>query len=273
MYLSCSTLVFAKDEYPDIADVVKKIRGMGLGALDLAAMAGWQNVEPSELVKGSEFWMKEFPGVVAEHEMKVSSLNSAPSKQVNDPDPAAREQYDKEYAALLDLANALDCPNITVHPGQVREDQGFVKSFDLAVEHLAEVGKLNEGRGVTLEVEAHAGSLVEKPEDALRMLKSLWPGVGLTYDPSHFVMQDIDVRKTEPLLEYVRHVHVRNASSDKMQDTMHNGTVDFAWLIPALRERGYQGALSIEYFSGFDKDLSECRALREVLMGLGVEDL
>jgi len=49
MYLSCSTLVFAKDEYSDITDVVERIRGMGFGALDLAAMAGWQNVEPSEL--------------------------------------------------------------------------------------------------------------------------------------------------------------------------------------------------------------------------------
>ncbi len=135
MYLSCSTLVFAKDEYPDIADVVKKIRGMGLGALDLAAMAGWQNVEPSELVKGSEFWMKEFPGVVAEHEMKVSSLNSAPSKQVNDPDPAAREQYDKEYAALLDLANALEESSVMAYKGISNPVEGTILTVtkDVAV--------------------------------------------------------------------------------------------------------------------------------------------
>jgi len=48
-------LVFAKDDYPDITDVVGRIKGMGFGALDLAATGGWQNVEPSELLNGGEF--------------------------------------------------------------------------------------------------------------------------------------------------------------------------------------------------------------------------
>jgi len=41
--------------------------------------------------------------------------------------------------------------------------------------------------------------------------------------------------------------------------------------VSALKIRGYRGAVSIEYFSGFDMDLHSTRALRDLLLGLGIE--
>ena len=37
MYLSCSTLCFKLSDYPDIHDVLARIKGMGFAAVDLAA--------------------------------------------------------------------------------------------------------------------------------------------------------------------------------------------------------------------------------------------
>jgi sugar phosphate isomerase/epimerase len=84
-------------------------------------------------------------------------------------------------------------------------------------------------------------------------------------------MGDIPLRRTEGLLDYTVHVHVRNASLGKMQDTMANGNMDIEWLVSALKAHGYEGALSIEYFRDFDSDFVSTLALQRLLVELGVE--
>ncbi|MGC9346799.1 MAG: sugar phosphate isomerase/epimerase family protein, partial [Anaerolineae bacterium] len=176
-----------------------------------------------------------------------------------------------EVVALLELAKELECPNLTLQPGGpiAGEDNGAV--FDRTQAHLAELGPLAKARGVTLSVEGHQGSLLEKPGAALRMMESLWPDVGFTYDPSHWAMQRIPLIETEQLLSYTHHVHVRNAKPGAMQALMAEGTVDFEWLVEALREHAYTGAVAIEYFNGFDANFEETQALRDRLLALGVD--
>jgi len=241
---------------------------LGFRAFDLAAFEGWQNVDPSTLVEGNDGWTRAFMDAVAASGMRVSSFNAQPSRPITDPDPTAFAQYEREYRTLLDLAGAVRCPNITVQPGNPMEGRSFARLFDTAMAHLSRLSALSAQ--VTLSVEAHKGSLLEQAGDTLRMMKALWPSVGLTFDPSHFVMQGISPKEMESLLEYTMHVHVRNASPGKMQDTMEDGAVNFDWLISALRDHGYDGALTIEYFAGFDKAFRNTLALRERLFKLGV---
>jgi sugar phosphate isomerase/epimerase len=177
----------------------------------------------------------------------------------------------KEYRQLLNLAELVECPNITLQPGKPLEGHPFGSVYDRVTRRLSELAALGEGREIGISVEGHHGSILEKPRDGLRMMEALWPVVGFTYDPSHFVMQDIPLQETEPLLAFTRHVHVRNASLGKMQDTMACGSVDFWWLVPALRARGYTGALSIEYFNRFDERFENTLLLRDLLVELGVE--
>lgn len=270
MYLSCSTLVCPQDTYPAIRDAIRQIEQLCFRAIDVAAFEGWQNVDPSSLAVGDQSWPRDFAASVEEMGLEVSSLNCGPSKQLSDPDPASFAQYRREHQALLDLAIAVGCPNLTVQPGGVWEGLGFARSFDVSLKHLAELSSAGTDSGVSLSVEGHQGSLLEKPEDGVRLMEALWPAVGFTYDPSHFVMQGIPLKDTERLLDYTVHVHVRNASPGNMQATMDEACVDFAWLVSALRERDYKGAVTIEYFSGFDADFVSTLALRDLLLQLGV---
>jgi sugar phosphate isomerase/epimerase len=287
MYLSCSSLVCPLETYPKITDVLRELKALGFQAFDLAAFEGWQNVDPSRLAGGGDAWSRAFVDAVAAAGMHVSSFNCGFSKPLNDPDPAAFAQCRREYLALLDLAEAVRCANLTVQPGNpiagqahsrtlyyaqgFGSGQAWDRSFDALLAHLSELAALAQGRGVTLGVEAHYGSLLEKPEDAQRMAQALWPEVGLTYDPSHLVMQGIPLPEAEALLAYTVHVHVRNASLHKMQETMADGIVDWAWLVGALRAHGYRGALAIEYFGGFDAGFENTRVLRDRLLALGVQ--
>lgn len=270
MQVSCSTLCFETAEYPDTSAVLDRIRELGFRALDLAAVHGWQNVDPAALIDRPSFWFEQFPARATRLGLSVVSLNGCTSRALNDPDEQAVAVVRAEFAALLDFADVLRCPNITLQPGSILEGRGFAESFDVAATNLSALVRLRESRRSTLSLEAHAGSLLEKPADALRMVRGLWPAAGLTYDPSHFVMQGVPLRETEPLLDYTAHVHVRNASPDNMQAAMADGEADFAWMIPALRAHGYDGAVTIEYFSGFDNTLENTMALRDLLLELGV---
>jgi sugar phosphate isomerase/epimerase len=177
----------------------------------------------------------------------------------------------KEFLAMLELSEKVGSPNLTFQPGPVFESQGRKGSIDTLQAHLSELRQLKAGYRTSVSLEGHANTVIEESEVALDIIKRSWPDIGYTYDPSHFVMGDIPLRRTEGLLDYTVHVHVRNASLGKMQDTMANGKVDIEWLVSALKAHNFKGALSIEYFGDFDSDFENTLALQRRLVELGVE--
>ena len=82
------------------------------------------------------------------------------------------------------------------------------------------------------------------------------------------MQEDIgSLAETEELLDHTIHVHVRNAAPGKMQTSMEDGAVDFAWLIEALNSRSYAGAVAIEYLDAAE---AEAVKLRDELVRLGL---
>ena len=60
------------------------------------------------------------------------------------------------------------------------------------------------------------------------------------------------------MLEYTTHVHLRNAVVGNFQAPMDEGILDFDWVLNALKTRGYNGHISIEYIDGSEGyDLKE----------------
>ncbi len=110
MTISCSTLCCAIDDYPDIEDVAEKIASLGFQALDLGILENWQHYNPSALVDDADGWGDRFAEAAQKHGLQVSSLNCGFSRSLLDPGPAAFEQYRRELAVLLDLAERVALP-------------------------------------------------------------------------------------------------------------------------------------------------------------------
>ena len=273
MYVSCSGLVCDKARFPELGDALAKMAGLGFGAFDLDAFEGWQRIDPSALAAGGPALARRLADAVAASGLKASSFNCGLSRQLADPEPAAFAQYQAEFAALLRLADLVGCPNITLQPGPALPGPSREEQLATMRGRLAELARLKGDRELTIGLEGHAHTLIEKPHEAIDLMRGLWPAVGYTYDPSHPELQGIPLTDAEPLLDVTCHVHVRNASRGNMQDTMARGTVDFEWLVAALRAHGYHGALAIEYFSGYDRDFTSVLALRDRLVALGVDPL
>jgi sugar phosphate isomerase/epimerase len=265
MTVSCSTLCCDKEQYPDIEDAVGKIAGLGFEAVDLGILENWQHYDPSALVEDADGWGDRFAEAVQRHGLAVSSLNCGPSRSLLDPESAAFEQYKRQLAALLDLAEKVECPNITLQPGRLSEGQTLDDALPVLADHVAQIGAMAGKREVAVSLEGHQGTVFERPPDALGIIRDCWPEVGYTYDPSHLTMLEIPLQESEELLRYTYHVHVRNAAVNEMQAGMDEGEVDFGWLIPALARAGYKGALAIEYFRGFDGTFENTLALKALL--------
>jgi len=267
MHLSCSMSVVADREAPA---ALAHIAELGFRRFDLFALERYGQVWPSRLAAEGP-WGALGRAIVrasAEAGLQAASFNCSFSQPVNDPAPEARRVVEAEFGALLSLAEEMGCPNLTLQVGGRADGVTAAEALDAAragLERLAELA----GDSVGLSFEPHQGSVAERPRDALSLARRLWPGVGVTYDPSHFVMQPEvgSLVESEPLLEYTRHVHLRNAARGRMQAPMAEGEVDFGWVIEALRGRGYEGAVAIEYLEAAEAD---ALALREVLLGLGV---
>jgi len=271
MYVSCSGLCCDKSNYPTAEDAIVKIGELGFGATNLAVMENWQHINPSEISESQPALSLCLKESLSKSDLTVSSLNCNLGVPWSDTGSEANTERANRFAAVLDLATGLSSPNITLSPpSQSREKQPVEELLSILIDWMLQASEKASEAGVSLSAEAHANTIIEDPEVAIRFAEALPPSAGITYDPSHFELQGIPLRETEPLLDHARHVHVRNSSLKNMQESMEAGTVDFDWLIPALRSHGYDGPVAIEYFNGFDPDFSTTAALRDYLLQLGV---
>ncbi len=256
MHLGCSTLVVG---HLPLASALRRIRELGYHACDIFAFAGSPHLDPVRLAAGDMEHRQELTQTLAETGLRVSGVNAAFTCQPTE--PGGRAQMLQEFRALLAVTRDFGCPHITVQPG--------AGSLPDAEDGLRALTQANGDSGICLAFEPHQGSVAELPTDALRLVERLWPAVGITYDPSHFAMQDIPLPLTTPLLRYTTHLHLRNAAVGRMSVPMHEGQVDFSWVIAALRYQGYQDAVVIEYL---DSDEESAAILRDLLHELGVDD-
>ncbi len=237
--------------------------------MDLAAIEGWRNVNPSFLLRDGGKWAGEFSQLATTLGLTTSSINCRFSAPLNDPSPASFDLCRREFKAVLDLAKTLHCPNLTVQPGTPLPGHTPAALFDTLRGHLIELSAL--APGMTIGLEAHFGSFLENPADTLRFARAVWPHVGVTYDPSHFVMQGIRFAVTKALLDFTVHVHVRDAALGKMQVDMGTGDIDIPELVSALKTCGYQGAVSLEHVSIADWNMQSTCRLRDLLLDLGIQ--
>ncbi len=271
MYVSCSGLCCDKSNYPTAEDAIGKIGELGFGATDLAVMENWQHINPSEISESQPALSLRLKDSLSKAGLTVSSLNCNLGIPWSDTGSEATTERANRFAAVLGLATDLNSPNITLSPpAQFREERPAEELRSILIDWMLQASEKANESGVSLSTEAHANTVIEDPEVAIRFVEALPPFAGITYDPSHFELQGIPLRETEPLLNQAKHVHVRNSSLKNMQESMEAGTVDFDWLIPALRSHDYDGPVAIEYFNDFDPDFSTTTALRDHLLQLGV---
>lgn len=146
-----------------------------------------------------------------------------------------------QFEAICKLARNLGIATLTMPAAPSHSD------MEAEVTRLKELVALVEPYGLVLTVETRIGTLTEMPNIAVKLCERV-PGLGLTLDPSHYIVGPNQNRTYDQVYPYVKHVHLRDTglSPDKMQVRVGQGEIEYSRIITQLEKHHYNRVLTVE---------------------------
>lgn len=251
MYVACSTLCFAGRP---LDDALRAIREMQFPKADLAVQAGGPHLTPADVAAD--------PGKVAQR-LKAAGVPLAAVYTVID---SAGGEATDQLRAVARLARVMSVPVVTVPAAPRGSD------FDAETRRLQHWARVTAAEGVILTVETHAAAVTADPAGAVELCRRV-PGLGLTLDPSHYVVGPHAATDLEAVYPLVRHVRLRDtgAGPGQFQVRVGQGEVEFGRLLGQLDRYGYDRALTVDVREGPDDPFPvgpEVRKLKYLLESL-----
>ena len=175
---------------------------------------------------------------------------------------AQGEAHYEQFEAICKLAKATKVVTLTVPSAELGTP------FNEEVEHLRKLVAIALLQGVRVSIKSQVGRLSEDP-DTVTVLCDNCKGLGLTFDPSHYICSPHGNKNPDKLMKYVFHVHLRDTSKKQLQVGVGQGEVEYGRLITQLEKQKYNRALSVNITEMPDVDHnSELRKLRLLLESL-----
>ncbi len=241
MRIACSTSAFRET----LEDALSRIGGMGFGYVDLLCNPSWPFTQPQELAEDAAGTAERVGDLLEGKGLRPAALNVAFGRQPYEREPELNAARLRQARGIARFASALGVELASFYPGYRADEEAWEETFASWLVTWRELTPIAAERGVEFLVELHAQTPLETLAQCGRLLEEL-PEQRIAYDPSHFAMQGIALPQTEWLLGRAAHVHVRDAAPGRMYVPLGEGAVDFDWLFGALRERGYEGFVSVE---------------------------
>lgn len=168
----------------------------------------------------------------------------------------------EHFAAVCKLAKAVKVVTITVPSGELGTP------FNEEVEHLRRLVDIATLEGVRVSMKSQIGRLSEDP-DTVAVLCDNVKGLGLTLDPSHYIVGPYANRGYDKLFKYTYHVHLRDTSKTELQVRVGQGCIEYGRVVQQLERQKYNRALSINIteMEGVDH-ATELRKMRRLLESL-----
>jgi sugar phosphate isomerase/epimerase len=227
------------------------IAGLGIEGVDISLMLSNSHLPVKDVIAKPSAWARTVASRLDRHGLALADVNFAPgadfqTRAVNHPDAAVRREARDWFSRALEFTVGAGGRHFTMLPGVRWPNEDSETALGRAAEELA--WRIEEGlkAGVTVSIEAHLGSLVPTPADAVRLIQ-LTPRLTLTLDYTHFVYQGFADMDCEALLPYASHFHARGGHKGRLQAPMKKNSIDYAHVLHAMKEVGYLGYFAIEY--------------------------
>jgi sugar phosphate isomerase/epimerase len=224
VFVACSTLCFAR---LSLDDALRVIREMHFAKADLAIHEPGPHLRPADVAADV--------GKVAQ-KLKTANLPFAAFHlDLGDADAKAH------LRAVCRLARVLAVPLLTVPPAPAGAD------LDAEVERLQDWVAVCEADGVILTVETRSDGVTAEPAGAVELCRRV-PGLGLTLDPTHYLIGPHGPADYDPLAPYVRHVRLRDSGSkpELYQVRVGQGEVEYGRIVTQLDRFRYDRALTVD---------------------------
>lgn len=176
---------------------------------------------------------------------------------------AEGEEYIKQFTACCRLAKATKVVTMTVESGMLG------MPFNEEVSRLRRLVEIAAVEGVRIGIKSEMGRFSEDPNTVVTLCEHV-KGLGLTLDPSHYIIGPHAGKNYDHILKYVHHVRLRDTSKDELQVRVGQGIVDYNKLLLQLGQLKYDRALCVDIAPTGDAENhnGEMRKLRLLLESL-----
>lgn len=225
MYVACSSLCFSR---LPLTQALFAISELHFHKVDLALHENGSHMKPSEVLAD-----------VNRAAQVLRKANVAYAAFHVEMDTPSADQYRDTLRAICRLARVLAVPVVNIPAAPLGSD----------VEQ--ELGRLNgllriaQSEGVILTVETHSQTLTADPVGATNLCRRV-EGLGLTLDPSHYLMGPQPTQEYDDLFYYVRHVRLRDTAPNRLQVQVGQGQLEYGRIISQLAREDYERALTVD---------------------------
>jgi sugar phosphate isomerase/epimerase len=226
VFVACSTSCFGK--YP-LEQALRTIAELEFNKIDVAIHDESPHLRPADVADDVQS---------AAHQLRMGA-GLAPvafSVEIGTPD---EKEYHRQLRAVCRLARLCAVPLITMPP--------VAGDLEAEVRRLTELVREAAQEGVQLVVESRIGTVTEDPDAAVELCERV-PGLGLTFDPSHYLAGPHQAKSFEQVYPYVRHVHLRDTGRgpNQFQVRVGQGEVEYGRIVSQLSRHQYERALTVD---------------------------
>jgi sugar phosphate isomerase/epimerase len=251
-------------------DVLTLISMLGLDGVDIGLFEGRSHLQPSNVFKDLKKSARELSNKLKARGLKPADifLQTAldfESIAPNHPDLKTREKARELFLKTLEFATECESEHVSALPGVYFEEETKDASFKRCCEELFWRCENAKKYGLIFSIEAHLGSIVPTPTEALRLVQST-PGLTLTLDYTHFTKVGIPDAEVEPLIRCASHFHARGAAKNRLQTVLKENTIDYARVVKVMKETNYQGYIGLEYTWNEWEDCNKTDNISETIL-------
>lgn len=228
MYVSCSTLCFARHSFEDALGAIAELQ---FSKFEAALHERGPHLRPSEVaadVTAAAARLRFGPGL-------------APAAFSVEIEADGDEEYQRQFKAVCRLARLTAVPLLTLSSAPADGP------LDAEVQRLGRLSTLAGKEGVQLSVATRIGTLTEDPETAATLCRRV-PGLGLTLDPSHYIAGPHHAKGYDDVFPFVRHVQLRDTGrgANQFQVRVGQGEVEYGRIVSQLARCNYDRLLSVD---------------------------
>ena len=239
-------------------------RALGVNAMDLIAMPG-AALEVDEIARDPQGHADR----ARKLDMELGNLivifgEGFEDRALNSTEPEVREKNLETCKGLLEFCAAARAYSMMVLPGVLQKGISREEALEISAAELRTMNALAEEAGVLLAYEPHVESILESPQEILDFVQRV-PEIKLVLDYAHCVSLGYKQSEIDALAPYAGHVHLRQASSVKIQARWAEGEIDFAAVMQLLVKTGYGGYVTLEYEHGEFWDMDKCDVMTETI--------
>jgi sugar phosphate isomerase/epimerase len=246
--LACADFTFPLLPHNRVLDLIAMLEFDGV---DIGLFEGRSHLWPSAVLKTPAKSGGHLGRQLAGRGLRCADvfLQANPSfipYAVNHPEAARRRHAREWFIRTLDYAAASGAKHVTTLPGVYFETEPRASSWERSCEELGWRADLANGHRLVFGIEAHVGSIVPSPKEALRLVRDV-PGLTLTLDYTHFTRAGMPDSAVEPMVKHASHFHARGARRGRLQAALKQNTIDYARVLRAMRQTRYRGYIGVEY--------------------------